>query len=163
MKRIGILSDTHGSVPEQVYSFFKDCDELWHAGDFGSMEVLEELQRFKPLVGVFGNCDDWDIRHEMPQTQLFSREGLKILMTHIGGYPKHYEPGMKALIASERPNIFVSGHSHILKVMHDPDYDLLHINLGAAGHQGFHRVSTLVRLVLDGIPKDVEIMNFDKF
>lgn len=162
MKRIGILSDTHGCVPDQVYSFFAECDELWHAGDIG-VGVLEELQAFKPVVAVYGNTDDWDIRREAPETQLFTREGLKILMTHIGGYPKHYENRIKPLILSEKPDIFISGHSHILKVMYDHDFNLLHINPGAAGHSGFHKVSTLVRLVLDGTPKDLEIMEYPKF
>lgn len=162
MKRIGILSDTHGKVPQQVYSFSKDCDELWHAGDMG-YGVLEQLREFKPVVGVFGNMDGWDVRYEVPETQLFEREGIRILMTHIGGYPGHYEPRIKPILRNDKPAIFVCGHSHILKVMYDEEYQLLHINPGAAGSQGFHKVSTLVRLVLDGTPKDLEIMEFDKF
>lgn len=162
MKRIGILSDTHGTIAPQVYDFFKDCDELWHAGDIG-YGVLEKLKEFKPIVAVFGNIDGQDIRFEAPRTQLFKREGMKILMTHIGGYPGHYQPSMLNLIKSEKPQIFVSGHSHILKVMYDPQYKLLHINPGSAGCQGFHKVSTLVRLTLDGTPKDLEIMEYPKF
>lgn|SRR5574344_313294 len=161
MKRIGILSDTHGVVPKQVYTFFNECDELWHAGDMGA-GVLEELQAFKPVVAVYGNMDDWDVRYVAPETQLFTREGLKILMTHIGGYPRHYERKVLPLIEGEHPDMFISGHSHILRVMYDEQYHLLHINPGAAGRQGFHKVATLVRLVLDGSPKDLEYMEFDK-
>lgn len=162
MLRIGILSDTHGTVPEQVYTFFKDCDELWHAGDIGS-GVLETLREFKPVVAVFGNTDGWDLRYSVPETQLFCREGMKIIMTHIGGWPGHYERRLLPLFESEKPDIFVAGHSHILRVMYDDKYNLLHINPGAAGRQGFHKVGTLVRLVLDGKPKDLEICEFDKF
>lgn len=162
MLRIGILSDTHGTVPKQVYSFFKDCDELWHAGDIGP-GVLDELKQFKPVVAVYGNMDGWDVRYVVPQTQLFRRGNFKILMTHIGGYPGHYEKRLLPLFESEKPDILVDGHSHILRVMYDKSYNMLHINPGAAGRQGFHKVSTLVRLVLDDKPKDLEICEFDKF
>ncbi len=162
MLRIGILSDTHGFIPKQVYSFFAECDELWHAGDIGN-GVLEELKSFKPTVAVFGNMDGWDLRYVIPQTQLFRREGLKILMTHIGGYPGHYEKRLLPIFNSEHPDIFVDGHSHILRVMYDKAYNMLHINPGAAGRQGFHQKATLVRLVLDNKPKDLEICEFEKF
>lgn len=162
MLRIGILSDTHGFIPKQVYSFFAECDELWHAGDIGN-GVLEELKSFKPTVAVFGNMDGWDLRYVIPQTQLFRREGIKILMTHIGGYPGHYEKRLLPIFNSEHPDIFVDGHSHILRVMYDKAYSMLHINPGAAGRQGFHQKATLVRLVLDNKPKDLEICEFEKF
>lgn len=162
MKRIGILSDTHGVIPPQVYSFFGACDELWHAGDMGP-GVLSTLQQFKPVVGVYGNIDGADVRRLVPRVQLFRCEGLKVLMTHIGGYPNHYQPAMKTLIEAEHPDLFVCGHSHILKVIYDRHYQLLHINPGAAGCQGFHRVCTLVRFVADGVPKDLEILDFPKF
>ncbi|MBP5548447.1 MAG: metallophosphoesterase family protein [Bacteroidales bacterium] len=162
MLKIGILSDTHGTIPQQVYTFFKDCDELWHAGDIGP-EVLHQLRLFKPIVAVYGNTDGMDVRLIVPQTQLFNREKFKILMTHIGGYPDHYEKQMLTIINSEKPDIFVAGHSHILRVMYDKTYNLLHINPGAAGQQGFHRVSTLVRLTLDDKPKDLEICEFPKY
>ncbi|MBO4307253.1 MAG: metallophosphoesterase family protein [Bacteroidales bacterium] len=161
MKRIGILSDTHGSIPKQVYTFFEECDELWHAGDIGP-NVLDTLRDFKPVVAVFGNMDNWDMRYILPETQLFVREGLKIIMTHIGGYPGHYEKRLLSLFNEEKPDIFVAGHSHILRVMYDNSYAILHINPGAAGRQGFQKVSTLVRLTLDGKPKDLEICEFDK-
>lgn len=161
MKKIGILSDTHGIIAPQIYTFFKDCDELWHAGDMG-YGVLQKLREFKPVVGVWGNIDGPDVRFEVPQNQIFEREGMKIVMTHIGGYPKHYEPRMKPILRNEKPQIFVSGHSHILKVMYDQEYQLLHINPGAAGRQGFQKADTLIRLTLDGVPKDLEIMEFPK-
>lgn len=161
MFKIGILSDTHGTLPEQVYSFFKDCDELWHAGDVG-MGVLEPLREFKPVVAVFGNCDGWDLRYTVPETQLLRREGFKILMTHIGGYPGHYERRLLPIFEQEKPDLFIAGHSHILRVMYDKSYNLLHINPGAAGRQGIHRRCTLVRLTLDDKPKDLEICEFDR-
>ena len=161
MFKIGILSDTHGTLPEQVYSFFKDCDELWHAGDVG-MGVLEPLREFKPVVAVFGNCDGWDLRYTVPETQLLRREGFKILMTHIGGYPGHYERCLLPIFEQEKPDLFIAGHSHILRVMYDKSYNLLHINPGAAGRQGIHRRCTLVRLTLDDKPKDLEICEFDR-
>ncbi len=162
MIRIGILSDTHGTIPKQVYTFFADCDELWHAGDIG-LDVLDRLKEFKPVVAVFGNMDGTDMRHLLPQTQNFRREGHKIIMTHIGGYPGHYDKNILPVIEAERPDIFVCGHSHILRVMYDKTYNLLHINPGAAGRQGFHRVATLVRFTIDDHPKDLEICEFDKF
>lgn len=162
MKRIGILSDTHGKIPRQIYNFFEECDELWHAGDIG-IGVFGELRAFKPIVAVYGNTDNWDMRNVLPETRLFQREGLKILMTHIGGWPGHYERRILPLLESEKPDIFVAGHSHILRVMYDESYGLLHINPGAAGQQGIHQKSTLVRLVLDGKPKDLEICEFEKY
>lgn len=162
MKKIGVLSDTHGSVPEQVYTFFKECDELWHAGDMGR-GVLEELRQFKPLRAVYGNMDDYALRYEVPQTDLFNCEGLKVLMTHIGGWPGHYDAKILPILQHDHPDIFVCGHSHILKVMYDKDLNLLHINPGAAGRQGFHKVATLVRFTIDGTPKDLEVLDFPKF
>ena len=161
MKRIGILSDTHGTVPSQVYTFFKDCDELWHAGDMGR-GVLEKLRAFKPVRAVYGNMDDYSLRYEVPETQLFNCDGLRVLMTHIGGWPGHYPPAILKLLQHDKPDIFVCGHSHILKVIYDHDLHLLHINPGAAGRQGFHKVGTLVRFTIDGTPKDLEILDFDK-
>lgn len=158
---IGILSDTHGTLAPQIRSFFKDCDEIWHAGDIGA-GVFEELRAFKPLVAVYGNTDNWDLRHVTSETQLFRRGRYKILMTHIGGYPGHYERRIMPLIQAEQPDIVVTGHSHILKVMYDKVYNHLHINPGAAGSQGFHKVATLVRLTLDNVPKDLQILEFPK-
>lgn len=161
MKRIGVLSDTHGTIPQQVYRFFADCDELWHAGDMGR-GVYEELCRFKPVRGVYGNMDDYDLRYQVPATALFQCENLKVMMTHIGGWPGHYPQNILNVLQHDRPDIFVCGHSHILKVMYDEQLNLLHINPGAAGRQGFHQKCTLVRFTIDGTPKDMEIMDFDK-
>ena len=161
MRRIGVLSDTHGVVPKQVYTFFKDCDELWHAGDMGR-GVYEELSRFKPLHAVYGNMDDYDLRYQVPGSDLFTCDGLKVLLTHIGGWPGHYPSAILKILQHDKPDIFVCGHSHILKVMYDHELNLLHINPGAAGRQGWHKVSTLVRFTIDGTPKDLEVLDFDK-
>ncbi len=162
MKRIGVLSDTHGTLPKQVYTFFKDCDEVWHAGDIGR-GVLEPLKEWKPVRAVYGNMDDYEMRFDVPRTQLFKCEGLKVVMTHIGGWPGHYPKEMRELLLHERPDIYVCGHSHILKVMYDAEMGLLHINPGAAGKVGFHKVATLVRFVIDGSPKELEIMEMSKY
>ena len=149
-------------VPNQVYTFFKDCDEIWHAGDMGT-GVLEQLRQFKPVRGVYGNMDDYALRYEVPGTQLFGCEGLKVMITHIGGWPGHYPAPILKILQSDKPDIFVCGHSHILKVMYDKELSLLHINPGAAGRQGFHKVATLVRFVIDeGQPKELEILDFPK-
>lgn len=162
MAKIGILSDTHGVIPDQVFSFFSECDELWHAGDLGD-GVLDRLRQFKPVVAVFGNTDSWETRLKVPETQLFRRGNLKIVMTHIGGYPGHYQKHLLPLFLSEKPDIFVAGHSHILRVMYDSTYNMLHINPGAAGRQGIHKTATLVRLSLDDKPHDLEICEFPKY
>lgn len=161
MKRIGVLSDTHGVVPQQVYTFFKDCDELWHAGDMGR-GVLETLREFKPVRAVWGNMDDYSLRYEVPGTDMFSCDGLRVVMTHIGGWPGHYPEPIRKVLIADRPDIFVCGHSHILRVMYDKELGLLHINPGAVGRQGFHKVGTLVRFVIDGTPKELEILDFPK-
>lgn len=162
MKKIGVLSDTHGHLPKEVYEFFKDVDLIIHAGDIGSVDVLNELQAFKKTVAVYGNIDDFDVVALTEKVENIEIEGLKIMVTHIGGYPNRYERGIKELIEIERPNIFISGHSHILKVINDPKYSLLHINPGAAGRQGMHQISTLVRFTIDSVPKDLEILEFNK-
>ncbi len=162
MKRIGVLSDTHSTLPPQVYSFFKDCDELWHAGDIG-YGVLEPLKEFKPLRAVWGNCDSVDLHFVLNEVEFFICEGCRVLMMHIGGWPGHYPPAVRRRIELAQPDILVCGHSHILKVMYDKDYNLLHINPGAAGRQGFHGVATLVRFTIDdGKPGNVEILDFPK-
>ena len=150
MKKIGLLSDTHGWLNPAVFEFFKDCDEIWHAGDIGGTDVARCLSSFKPLRAVYGNIDDQKIRLMFPKVNIFTVENVKVMMTHIGGYPNRYEPGIKELIIKEKPNIFISGHSHILKVMNDKDLRLLHINPGAAGNTGFHKVITMLRFQIDG-------------
>ena len=163
MKRIGLLSDTHGTVPAQIYSFFKDCDEIWHAGDIGNIDTLNELNHFRPTIAVYGNIDGLDIIYETKEIQTFMCEEMKVIMTHIGGYPPKYMPKSLAIIEKEKPDIFISGHSHILKVMFDKKNNLLHINPGASGKYGFHNVCTLVRFVIDGNrATDLEINEFPK-
>ena len=162
MKKIGVLSDTHGHLPKEVYEFFKDVDLIIHAGDIGSVDVLNELQAFKKTVAVYGNIDDFDVVVLTEKVENIEIEGLKIMVTHIGGYPNRYERGIKELIEIERPNIFISGHSHILKVINDPKYSLLHINPGAAGRHGIHQISTLIRFTIDSVPKDLEVLEFNK-
>jgi uncharacterized protein len=150
MKQIGILSDTHGFVPPQLYQFFEQCDELWHAGDWGDIETYEKLRDFKPLKTVWGNIDGKELRIEMPEVLLFETEKLKVLMLHIGGYPGKYSLKCHDLIKKHRPDIIVCGHSHILKVMRDKTYGLMHFNPGAAGVKGFHAKSTALRLTING-------------
>lgn len=159
MTRIGILSDTHGTVPPQVYTFFRDCDELWHAGDLGP-GVLEELRQWKPLRAVWGNCDSFALHYELDEQLFFDCEGQRVLMMHIGGWPGHYPYNLRRTLELAKPDIFVCGHSHILKVMYDKEYNFLHINPGACGLQGFHKTCTLVRLALNPTPCDLEVLDF---
>lgn len=159
MTRIGLISDTHSFLDPAVFEHFKHCDQIWHAGDFGNLEVIEALQKFKPLTGVYGNIDGPEIQHVFKEQHIFMCEKVKVLMQHIGGYPGKYAPGIKKTIATEKPKIFISGHSHILKIMYDEALQCLHINPGAAGNQGWHKVKTLVRFVIEGSNiKDCEII-----
>ena len=150
MTRIGILSDTHGMLDDRILEHFANCDEVWHAGDWGSMDVVNKLRAFKPLRGVWGNIDSHDIRSIFPQHNRFMGEGVKVWLTHIGGYPGKYDQLVRPDIFMQPPNLFVCGHSHILKVQNDRALKLLHINPGAAGKYGFHKVQTLVRFEIDG-------------
>lgn len=150
MKRIGIISDTHGCFDERLREFLKDVDEIWHAGDIGSLELADRIAAFKPLRAVSGNIDDGITRRVYPLFQSFECEGVRVLMTHIGGYPRRYDPRALRQIQAVRPKLFISGHSHILKVMYDPVYEMLTVNPGAAGERGFHKVRTAIRLTIDG-------------
>lgn len=150
MKRIGLLSDTHNYLDAQVFDHFKNCDEIWHAGDFGTMELADQLSSFKPLKGVYGNIDGNDVRAAFPEVNVFNCEDVKVLMIHIGGYPPKYNASSKKLIHEYAPQLFISGHSHILKIMYDEKTSCLHINPGAAGKQGWQKVRTLVRFSVDG-------------
>ena len=159
MTRIGLISDTHGWLDEAVFTHFKHCDEIWHGGDFGSMEVIEKLQGFKPVKGVYGNIDDGKIQQLFPEDLVFSCEEVHVFMRHIGGYPGRYAPGVKDKIMRNSSNLFISGHSHILKVMFDEKLGCLHMNPGAAGNQGWHKVRTLIRFTVDGKNmKDCEVI-----
>ncbi len=163
MKKIGILSDTHGYFDDTLREFFRNVDELWHCGDFGSIETADNIAAFKPLVGVRGNVDGGPTRIVYPEFQFFEREGATILMTHIGGYPGRYFPDAERMINRCHPQIFVCGHSHILKVIYDKKYNLLHINPGAAGISGFHNVRTAIRLILDNAEiKELEVGEWPK-
>lgn len=145
-----MISDTHSHLDPKVFEYFKDCDEIWHAGDIGNMEVAEKLAAFKPFRAVYGNIDGQKARLHYPEDLHLNIEGLKIWMTHIGGYPGHYSPRVRALLNVEAPDIFICGHSHILRVMRDPKYhNMITINPGAAGIEGFHKVKTILRFALD--------------
>ena len=150
MTRIGLISDTHSYFEEKVLSYFKDCDEIWHGGDFGNMEIVNRLRAIKPLRGVYGNIDGAEIRNEFPEELIFTCEEVKVFMKHIGGYPGRYAPGVKNKIMQEKPQLFISGHSHILKIMYDDKLQCLHINPGAAGKEGWHKVKTIVLFDIDG-------------
>lgn len=158
MTRIGLLSDTHGLIIPQVFSFFKSCDEIWHAGDIGSLESALDLEQFKPFRAVYGNIDGTAIRLKYEEYQCFQCENLKVIMLHIGGYPGKYTRLGKELIIRGKPGLFISGHSHILKVIPDKKNDLLHINPGAAGKFGLQNKITMVRFDVDGDTiKELEI------
>ena len=163
MKQIGLLSDTHGFVHPEIPRIFDACDEIWHAGDFGSLEVAEKLSSIKLLRGVHGNIDGQDIRRTYPRFLRFRCESVNVFMTHIGGYPGRYAPDVKPIIESEPPDLFISGHSHILKVMPDQRNKLLHINPGAAGRSGIHKVITMIRFSIDEKEiKDLEVIEFKR-
>jgi putative phosphoesterase len=150
MKKIGLLSDTHAFLNPKIINYFADCDEIWHAGDIGSAEVADNLAHFKPLKAVYGNIDGYEIRHMFPQHNRFMCENVDVWITHIGGYPGKYKGEVVPEIFKNPPTLFITGHSHILKVQYDKELGLLHINPGAAGQYGFHQVATIVRFEIDG-------------
>jgi putative phosphoesterase len=163
LTRIGLISDTHGFLDEQVATLFKECDEIWHAGDFGDITLADELRKLKTLRGVYGNIDGKEIRSDFRENLFFTCEKVKVFMTHIGGYPPRYNPRVKPLIVEHSPQLFISGHSHILKVMYDEKMGCLHMNPGAAGKQGWHKVRTLIRFVIDGSDiKDCVVIELGK-
>ena len=147
MKKIGLISDTHGYLDDAVFKHFEACDEIWHAGDFGP-DVADRLAAFKPLRGVYGNIDDQAIRAAFPEKIRFSCEDVDVYMVHIGGYPGKYVPEIRTELYNKPPKLFITGHSHILKVMFDPKIECLHINPGAAGRSGWHKVKTLIRFCI---------------
>lgn len=150
MKKIGLLSDTHGYIHPRVSDFFMGCDEIWHAGDIGNIEVTDGLAAIKKVRAVFGNIDGGPLRTVFKEYEFFQIEGVKVLMIHIGGYPGRYNPKARKLIEQYRPQLFISGHSHILKVIYDKKYELLHINPGAAGSSGLHQLITMIRFDING-------------
>ena len=164
MKKIGILSDTHAYLNPKVLKYFEECDEIWHAGDIGSYEVLQALREFRPTRAVFGNMDGGDVRYSLSEFYRFRVEEVNVLMTHIGGYPGHYNPWLIPMFERSQKGddpiqLFVCGHSHILKVQYDSLYRMLTMNPGAAGKQGWQTVQTLLRFVIDGKEiKDLEVI-----
>ena len=159
MTRIGILSDTHGFWDDRYLKHFENCDEIWHAGDIGSMEVAEKLAAFRPLRAVRGNIDGGEVRQTYPEMNRFTIEGADVLIKHIGGYPGRYDASIRQHLFVRPPKLFVCGHSHMLKVQYDKTLNMLHINPGAAGIHGFHKVRTLVRFTIDqGEFKDLEVI-----
>ena len=159
MKRIGLLSDTHAWWDDRYIRYFESCDEIWHAGDIGSLEVARRLEAIKPLRAVYGNIDGQELRTIYPKNQRFTIEGADVWITHIGGYPGKYDPSVIGSLMARPPKLFISGHSHILKVKYDKTLDMLHINPGAAGMSGFHKVRTLVRFVINqGAFQDLEVI-----
>ncbi len=159
MKKIGLLSDTHGYWDNKFELYFKDCDEIWHAGDIGTVELAERFENFKPFRAVYGNIDDNTLRAQYPDILRFNVENIDVLMTHIGGYPGRYDPSIRSQLLANPPKLFISGHSHILKVMYDKKIECLHMNPGAAGIYGFHKVRTILRFILDnGNIRDLEVI-----
>ncbi|MFI3302335.1 MAG: metallophosphoesterase family protein [Rikenellaceae bacterium] len=149
MKRIGIISDTHGTFDETLRYFLRDVDEVWHAGDIGTLAVADEIAAYKPLRAVWGNIDGGDVRRAFHQLEVFECEGARVLMTHIGGYPKRYRPEFVEHIMRHHPTLVITGHSHILKVLYDKANAHLHINPGGAGNYGIHKVRTAIRFTID--------------
>jgi putative phosphoesterase len=143
--KVGLLSDTHSYLDPKVFEYFADCDEVWHGGDVGDESLLDQLEAFKPLRGVYGNIDDTAVRRRLPLNLDFEVEGLRVFITHIGGYPGRYTPRVRKLLDEKKPGLYICGHSHILKVMMDKKRHCLHMNPGACGKHGFHHMRTLLR------------------
>lgn len=162
--KIGLLSDTHSYLDEQIIRLLSDRDEIWHAGDFGTLEVSDRLQEIAPLRGVYGNIDGADIRQVHPRVLRFEANGLDVMMTHIGGYPGKYHPDVRQSIKENPPRLYITGHSHILKIMTDKSLNnLLHINPGAAGKHGFHKIRTMVRFAIEeGQVRDLQVIELGK-
>lgn len=163
MHRIALLSDTHGHWDDRYEKYFKDCDEIWHAGDIGSLELAQKLSSIRPLRAVHGNIDGYDIRCSYPKILRFKCEDVEVVMKHIGGYPGKYDPSIRSILFARPPKLFISGHSHILKIMYDKTIGCLHINPGAAGIYGFHAVRTLVRFNINGNEiQDLEVIELNE-
>ncbi|HMT76795.1 MAG TPA: metallophosphoesterase family protein [Saprospiraceae bacterium] len=157
--RVALLSDTHSHIDASWLKYFESCDEIWHAGDFGNIEVLDYLKEIKPVRAVWGNIDGHLLRAELPEVNIFEVEGMKVMMVHIGGYPGKYESRARRLIEFHRPGLFICGHSHILRVIYDKKYEMLTMNPGAAGIHGFHKIKTLLRFsIIGGKIFDAEVV-----
>lgn len=163
MTKILLLSDTHSYIDEQILKYVAQADEVWHAGDVGSLSVVEQIQKLKPLRAVYGNIDGQDIRKEFPENQFFTCEEMSVFMTHIGGYPDRYASGILTKLKELQPKIFICGHSHILRIIFDKKLSILHLNPGAIGIYGFHKVRTMLRFEIDkDIVKNMEIIELAK-
>lgn len=163
MRKIGIISDTHTAFDSKLREFLKECDEIWHAGDIGNIATYDTIAQFKPLKAVYGNVDDATVRIATKEVLFFECEEVKVMMTHIGGYPERYYTAFKSLIKHNKPDLVITGHSHILKVIYDKSLNHLHINPGAAGAQGFHKVRTAIRLKIEGKNiSDLEVCEWDR-
>lgn len=163
MLRIGLISDTHHYLDEAVFRHFESCDQIWHAGDFGTIALADRLSAFKPLKGVYGNIDGQDIRSKYPEHLRWKAEEVNVYMTHIGGYPPKYNAAVKKELTTHPTQLFICGHSHILKVMYDDKLQCLHMNPGAAGNQGWHKIRTLIRFTIDGKNmRDCEVIELGK-
>lgn len=161
--KILLLSDTHSYIDDRILHYAAQADEVWHCGDFGNKQVIEALQAVKPLRGVYGNIDGTEVRQLFPEVNRFTCEGMSVLMIHIGGYPAHYTSLALREIKLQTPKLFISGHSHILKVQYDPIYKLLHMNPGAAGNYGWHKVRTMLRFEIEGEEiKNLEVIELGK-
>lgn len=161
MKKILLISDTHGYIDEKIVNYASKVDEIWHAGDIGDISLSDKLKKIKPLRAVYGNIDDQKIRAEFPLHNRFICEKVKVWITHIGGYPKRYNPKILEELKSNPPDLFICGHSHILKVINDKELDLLHINPGAIGKHGLHRVRTMIQFEING--KKIENLSVIEF
>lgn len=150
MTKIGLISDTHSYLDDAVFKHFDQCDEIWHAGDLGNIDIADKLAAFKPFRAVYGNIDGKDVRAVYPEHLRFNCEDVAVWITHIGGYPGKYSPAIRAAIFQDPPDLFITGHSHILKVMYDKELSCLHLNPGAAGKYGWHKVRTLLRFCISG-------------
>jgi len=163
MKKIGVLSDTHNSIDDKIINFFKGCDEVWHAGDIGDIKVSDKLEKLFTFRGVYGNVDSYDLRLRYPKIQIFECEKVKVVLTHIGGYPGRYYKSIYPVLLSEHPKLFVCGHSHITKIMYDKKLELLHINPGAAGLYGIHKVRTAIRFEVNNDRiENLEILELER-
>ncbi|MEC8724184.1 MAG: metallophosphoesterase family protein [Bacteroidota bacterium] len=163
MKKILLLSDSHGYMGEEILKHIRSCDEVWHAGDIGDPTVTDAIKKLKPLRAVYGNIDGAEARSEFPLHQKFEIEGVKVWITHIGGYPNRYSKNVREAIKDECPDLFISGHSHILKVMQDRKLNLLHMNPGAIGKHGFHKVRTMLRFcIANGKIKQLEVIELKR-
>jgi len=163
MTRILLLSDTHNFLDEKILKYAEPCDQIWHAGDIGTVAITDKLKKNKPLIAVYGNIDGMDLRKEFPEHQRFKCEDVDVWITHIGGSPSNYSPEVRNILLTKPPKLFICGHSHILKVMFDKKYKMLHMNPGSAGNYGAHKVKTLLRFTINNAEiKDLEVIEFGK-